>query len=205
MYNNQDGEYRYINKFPAALGKKGALFKWFILKFIPDFPDAQRPTMYIDGDESFSIGGIERTINNEVFMKRNTDYDFFAKFDAIDRFVKNNSTIVYGQAMIIREDSDGFVVWQIRQSEDDDTIMIAAKYSIISKLNDAAKHIMQKTGIDSKVLNKTIEINSEFTIASEYIFDGQDFVETDIENATNKVFIDEMLTYDFKIYKVIKN
>ena len=64
---------------------------------------------------------------------------------------------------------------------------------------------MQKTGIDSKVLNKTIEINSEFTIASEYIFDGQDFVETDIENATNKVFIDELLTYDFKIYKVIKN
>ena len=46
---------------------------------------AQRPVMYIDGDESFTNGGIEAAIGSEVSMKREKDYDFFAKFDGIIR------------------------------------------------------------------------------------------------------------------------
>ena len=42
---------------------------------------AQRPVMYIDGDESFTNGGIEYVIGNEVSMKREKDYEFFAKFE----------------------------------------------------------------------------------------------------------------------------
>ena len=202
MYNNQDGEYRYINKFPAALGKQGALFKWFELKFLPFCPNAQRPIMYVDGDESFSIGGIEATINNEVFMKRNTDEEFFAKFDAIDRFVKNNPMIVDGRSMIVRKDKDGFVGW-IVGTPDKDLILVAAKCSTISQLNDAAKQLIQKTGLDAKVINKTLEADPKFQIVSEYKFDGKNYVEEEFETPTNNIFIEEMKTYEFRFFKAV--
>ena len=48
LYNNQDGEYKYINLYPGQLGKDGALFKWFKYKFMPGGYYAQRPMMYVD-------------------------------------------------------------------------------------------------------------------------------------------------------------
>ncbi len=203
MYNNQDGEYRYINKFPAALGKKGALFKWFELKFLPYCPSAQRPVMYVDGDESFSIGGIERTINNEVFMKRNTDFEFFAKFDAIDRFVKNNSRIVDGASELIRNDKDGFVAWLVGKPNDD-LILVVAKFSTLSQLNDAAKQVIKNMGLDKKVINKTVETDPKFEFVSEYKFDGKNYVEEEFESPAKEIFIDEIETFEFRFFRVAK-
>ena len=57
-YNNQDGEFRDINQYPGQLGAQGALFKWFKMKFIPGGKFAPRPTLLIDGDESFTKVGI---------------------------------------------------------------------------------------------------------------------------------------------------
>ena len=105
-YNNQDGEFEAINRYPGQLGEQGALFKWFKYKFLPGGRNAQRPVMYIDGDESFTKTGMEYIIGNEVSMKREKDYDFYAKFDAIDRFVKNSPVITDGEAHIIRQDDD---------------------------------------------------------------------------------------------------
>ncbi|MBR1618040.1 hypothetical protein IJ670_07810, partial [bacterium] len=56
-YNNQDGEFRDINQYPGQLGFQGALFKWFKFKFIPGGKFAQRPTLFVDGDESFTKTG----------------------------------------------------------------------------------------------------------------------------------------------------
>ena len=98
-YNNQDGEFEAIDRYPAQLGSEGALFKWFKYKFLSGGKFAQRPVMYVDGDESFTNGGIEAAIGSEISMKREKDYEFFAKFDAIDRFVKNNSIITDGDVV----------------------------------------------------------------------------------------------------------
>ena len=114
-YNNQDGEFEAINRYPGQLGEQGALFKWFKYKFLPGGRFAERPMMYIDGDESFTKTGMEYVIGNEVSMKREKNYDFYSKFDAIDRFVKNNPVITEGEAHIIRQDDDGFVAWQIQK------------------------------------------------------------------------------------------
>ena len=81
-YNNQDGEFEAIDRYPGQLGRDGALFKWFKYKFLPGGKMAQRPMLYIDGDESFTERGIESVIGSEIAMKRNCDEEFFKKFDA---------------------------------------------------------------------------------------------------------------------------
>ena len=103
-YNNQDGEFHCIDQYPAQLGENGALYKWFKYKFLPGGKYAQRPMLYVDGDESFTQGGTEYTIGEEVAMKRAENENFYTKFDAIDRFVKNNNIINNGEAQIIVDD-----------------------------------------------------------------------------------------------------
>ena len=79
-YNNQDGEFRAIDQYPGQLGEDGALFKWFKYKFLPGGKNAQRPVMFIDGDESFTQTGIESVIGEEISMRRNKNLEFFNKF-----------------------------------------------------------------------------------------------------------------------------
>ena len=80
-YNNQDGEFEAIDQYPGQLGADGALYKWFKYKFLPGGKNANRPSLYIDGDESFTKTGIEYIIGNEVSMKRNKDWAFYEKFN----------------------------------------------------------------------------------------------------------------------------
>lgn len=87
-YNNQDGEFRCIDQYPGQLGENGALFKWFKYKFLPGGKFAERPMLYVDGDESFTKRGIESVIGEEISMPREKHYDFYKKFNAIDMFVK---------------------------------------------------------------------------------------------------------------------
>src|SRR5574344_665006 len=68
-YNNQDGEFRDINQYPGQLKEEGAIFKWFKLKFLPGGKNASRPTMFVDGDESFTETGTQYCIDNEVALK----------------------------------------------------------------------------------------------------------------------------------------
>lgn len=50
--------------------------------------------LYVDGDESFTQGGTEYTIGEEVAMKRAENENFYTKFDAIDRFVKITTSLI---------------------------------------------------------------------------------------------------------------
>lgn len=79
-YNNQDGEFRSIDQYPGQLGEDGAMFKWLKLKFLPGGKNANRPVMYIDGDESFTKTGIEGAIGAEISMPRARNDEFFKKF-----------------------------------------------------------------------------------------------------------------------------
>jgi hypothetical protein len=205
-YNNQDGEFEAIDRYPAQLGKEGALFKWFKYKFLPGGKFAQRPVMYIDGDESFTNGGIEAAIGSEVSMLREKDYDFYAKFDAIDRFVKNNAVITDGEAHIIRQDDDGFVAWQIQKEGVKTSLLVVANYNSPTEKfcieEDGNSWTEIKEGCE--VFDKTIELSCDYSIVSEYKFDGEDYVEEKFVMATNSLSFGKIMPAEFKIFTVVK-
>ena len=205
-YNNQDGEFEAIDRYPAQLGKDGALFKWFKYKFLPGGKYAQRPIMHIDGDESYTVGGIEEVIGSEISMKRNKDYDFYSKFDAIDRFVKTNSVITDGEANIIRQDDDGFVAWHIQKEGVKNSILVVANYN-----SPTEKFLVEQDGNSwteeregTEVFDKTIELSCDYSIVSEFRFDGTDFIEEKFVTATNTMTFGKIMPAEFKFYTVIR-
>ena len=204
-YNNQDGEFEAIDRYPAQLGKEGALFKWFKYKFLPGGAMAQRPVMYIDGDESFTNGGIEAVIGSEVSMKREKDYEFFAKFDAIDRFAKSSSIISGGEAHVIRQDDDGFVVWQIQKQGVKQSLLVVANYN-----SPTEKFCVEENGNSwtevregCEVFDKTIELSCDSSIVAEFRFDGTDYLEEKFVAATSSLSFGKIMPAEFKIFTVI--
>ena len=127
-YNNQDGEFRTVNRYLGLMDKEEALFKWFKFKFLPGGKLAKRPVMYVDGDESFSKDGIEATIQEEVSLIREHDEDFYHKFDAIRRLAINNELTVDGEAQIINQNKNGFISWIISKETVKECFIIAANY-----------------------------------------------------------------------------
>ena len=205
-YNNQDGEFEAIDRYPGQLGQQGALFKWFKYKFLPGGRNAQRPVMYIDGDESFTKTGMEYVIGNEVSMAREKDYDFYSKFDAIDRFVKNCPIITDGEAHIIRQDDDGFVVWQIQKEGVKNSILVVANYN-----SPTEKFCVEENGNSyneiregHEVFDKTIELSCDYSIVSEFRFDGTDYIEEKFVAATNSLSFGKLMPAEFKFFTVIR-
>lgn len=205
-YNNQDGEFEAIDRYPAQLGRDGALFKWFKYKFIPGGKFAQRSMMYIDGDESFTNGGIEAVIGSEISMKRAKDYDFYSKFDAIDRFVKSNPVITEGEANIIRQDDDGFVVWHIQKEGLKNSILVVANYNSPTEKftveEDGNSWTEEREG--HEVFDKTIELSCDYSIVSEFRFDGKDYIEEKFVSASNSLSFGKIMPAEFKFFTVIK-
>ena len=206
-YNNQDGEFEAIDRYPGQLGQQGALFKWFKYKFLPGGRFAQRPVMYIDGDESFTKTGMEYVIGNEVSMKREKDYEFYSKFDAIDRFVKNNAVITDGEAHIIRQDDDGFVAWQIQKEGLKNSILVVANYQAPTEKvekNDENGNTWTEVVEGCEVFDKTIELSCDYSIVSEFRFDGTDYIEEKFVAATNSLSFGKLMPSEFKFFTVIK-
>ena len=206
-YNNQDGEFEAIDRYPGQLGKQGALFKWFKYKFLPGGRFAQRPVMYIDGDESFTTTGMEYVIGNEVSMKREKDYDFYSKFDAIDRFVKNSPVITDGEAHIIRQDDDGFAAWQIQKEGLKNSILVVANSQAPTEKvlrEDGNGNSWTETVEGREVFDKTIELSCDYSIVSEFRFDGTDYIEEKFVAATNSLSFGKLMPSEFKFFTVIK-
>ena len=206
-YNNQDGEFEAINRYPGQLGEQGALFKWFKYKFLPGGRFAQRPMMYIDGDESFTKTGMEYVIGNEVSMKREKNYEFYSKFDAIDRFVKNNPVITDGEAHIIRQDDDGFVAWQIQKEGLKNSILVIANSQAPTEKvlkEDGNGNSWTETVEGREVFDKTIELSCDYSIVSEYRFDGTDYIEEKFVASTNSLSFGKLMPSEFKFFTVIK-
>ena len=203
-YNNQDGEFHCIDQYPAQLGEKGALYKWFKYKFLPGGKYAQRPMMYVDGDESFTQGGIEYTIGEEVGMKRSENEDFYKAFDAIDRFVKDNKIINNGEARIITSDDDGFCAWLITM------VPMKTAYLIVSNYKYPTEKIMKTaaTGETYKevvegysVFDKEVYIPSDYDIINEYILKEKDFEPQPMEKM-EKIHFDKLDPSEFRIYEL---
>ena len=201
-YNNQDGEFDAIDRYPAQLGREGALFKWFKYKFLPGGKNAQRSVLYVDGDESFTQKGIEAVIGSEIAMTRNNDEDFFKKFDAIDRFAKNSSIINSGEAHIIVQEDDGFVAWQISKTESKEAFLVVANYH-----SPTEKFVVEENGSSytelregAEVFDKNIVLPCDYQIVSEFRFDGNDYVEERLQSPLIELTIGKLMPAEYKIY-----
>lgn len=204
-YNNQDGEFRCIDQYPGQLSENGALYKWFKYKFLPGGKFAQRPMLYVDGDESFTKCGIEKVIGEEISMSRENHDDFYKKFNAIDVFVKNNSIITDGEAQIIIQDDDGFAVWMISKVPDRKSFLVVSnsKYTtervtMFDENNNSYSEIMH----GSPVFDKTINLPSDFTIVKEYYIDGDEFVSSPFDTETSTLHFDKLEASEFRVYEL---
>ena len=201
-YNNQDGEFEAIDRYPAQLGKEGALFKWFKYKFMPGGKYAQRSVLYVDGDESFTEKGIESAIGSEIAMKRNCDEDFYKKFDAIDRFVKNNPLITNGEAHIIRQDEDGYAAWQISNAEAREALLVVANYTsptekVLIEENDKS-YTEIKAG--REVHDKKLVLPCDYKITAEYRYNGEDYVEESLSEPISELTTEKLSPAEYKIF-----
>lgn len=205
-YNNQDGEFNVIDQYPGQLGEAGALFKWFKYKFLPGGKSASRPVLYIDGDESFTKTGMERTIGNEIPMKRAKNYKFFAKFDAINRFAKSQELVTEGEAQIITQDEDGFVSWLISKEPLKSALLVVANYQYptekITVDDEDGNYSEIKEG--EEVLDKSVNLPGDYVVKSEFVFDGENFIEKEIADCENSLTFETLQPSEFKIYLLTK-
>ncbi|MFA7657796.1 MAG: hypothetical protein WCY19_00010 [Candidatus Gastranaerophilaceae bacterium] len=205
-YNNQDGEFSVIDQYPGQLGEDGALFKWFKYKFLPGGKNAQRPVLYIDGDESFTKTGIEKTIGNEISMKREKNYKFFAKFDAIDRFAKSQELVTEGEAQIITQDEDGFVSWLISKEPLKSALLVVANYNYptekITVNDEEGSHAEIKEG--EEVLDKSVSLPGDYIVKSEFVFDGENFVEKEFVSEGHLLDFETLQPGEFRVFLLQK-
>lgn len=205
-YNNQDGEFRIIDQYPGQLGEEGALFKWFKYKFLPGGKYAQRPILYVDGDESFTQIGIEKTIGNEISMIRAKNYKFFDKFDAINRFAKSQELVTEGEAQIIEQDDEGFVSWLISKEPLKSALLVVANYQPptekITVDDEGESYSEIKEG--EEILDKSLHLPGDYTIKSEFVFDGKDFVEKEFKSKETELKFEKLQPSEFKVYLLSK-
>ena len=206
-YNNQDGYFRTANRFLGLTDKEEALFKWFKIKFIPGGKLAQRPSLYVDGDESFSKDGIEATIEDEVSLIRSDDEDFYNRFDAIRRFALDNELTRDGEARIITKNKDGFISWMISKETVKECLVIAANYKCANErllVQDEEGFPDYKVLKNREISHKKIEIPGDFTLAGEYIYneDKKDFEEHYSAPNIKTIEIETLNPCEFKIFKI---
>lgn len=206
-YNNQDGEFRTVNRYLGLMDKDEALFKWFKFKFLPGGKLAQRPVMYVDGDESFSKDGIEATIQEEVSLIRENDEEFYNKFDAIRRLAISNELTIDGEAQIINQNKNGFISWMISKETVKECFVIAANYlpsneKILKQNSEGIMEYSIKT--NNAIENKKIEIPGDFVLSSEFIYeeDKKDFVEHYSAPNVKTIEIEKLEPSEFRIFKI---
>lgn len=203
-YNNQDGEFHCIDQYPAQLGETGALYKWAKYKLLPGGKYAQRPMMYADGDESFTQGGLEYTIGEEVSMSRACNDNFFNKFDAIDRFIKNNNIITDGEAQIIVDDEDGFSAWLITKEPMKTAYLVVSnhKYPTEKVTKTAATGENYKEIVEGyAIFDKQIHIPGDYNLKSEYVLNEKDYKPQTVEN-TDTLHFEKLEPSEFKIFEL---
>ena len=206
-YNNQDGEFSAIDQYPGQLGRDGALFKWFKYKFLPGGRLAQRPVMFIDGDESFTKTGIEATIGAEISMIRENDLDFYERFDAINRFALENEFTKDGEAEILEQDEDGFVTWIISKTPLKNSLLIVANYNPpTEKLTetDSEGNTIKVIKEGAAVYDKEIKLPCDLSIVSEYKYNEEtkNIEEEIFENPMNEITFYTLNPSEYRIYKL---
>ncbi len=206
-YNNQDGDFRSIDQYPGQLGERGALYKWFMYKFLPGGKFANRSMLYVDGDESYTKRGIESVIGEEKSMPREKNYDFFNKFNAIDVFIKNNPIISDGEAQIIVQEDDGFAAWLISKEPERTAYLVVSNYKYEKErvtMFDENNNSFSDVAYGEAVYDKTINLPADFTITKEYYISGDRFISQAVDSETSSLHFDKLEASEFRLYEVKK-
>ena len=204
-YNNQDGEFPVFDRYPTQLGENGAIFKWFKYKFLSGGKFANRPVLYVDGDESFTQKEVEKTVGNEISMKRNKNYHFFNRFDSVNRLAKSFEVVTEGEAQIILQEDDGFVAWLITKETLKNALLIVANYKApTEKFNETDENgnqiTVEKKGED--IFDKSITLPADYTVTCEHQFNGEDFEKQACKVEDNTLHFDKLYPSQFKIFEL---
>ena len=205
-YNNQDGEFQAIDQYPGQLTAEGALFKWAKYKLLSGGKYAQRPVLYLDGDESFTKRGTESVIGEEMSLAREKNYEFFEKFDAIDRFVKSQPIITDGEAQIMTQDEDGFAVWMISKEPLKKAFLVVSNYHYPTEfvtINENGES-RQEWRKGQPIFNKEIKLPTDFTVLSEYVIKDKRYSPQYFENPKTELSFEELKPSEFRIFAMQK-
>lgn len=202
-YNNQDGEFSAIDQYPGQLGEAGALLKFFKYKFIVGGPNASRPVMFVDGDESFTKTGTEFTIGHETSLKRENHKEFYQKFNAIDEFAKTCKFCKWGKSYLIRNDEDGFCAWINSLDGYDNQVLFVINQNYPTETirsYDADNNLIIENKVGEAVVDKTLELGSNVTL-SEFNYTNGDFSEDKMAEL-NSIYYEKLEPAEFHIYRI---
>ena len=160
----------------------------------------------MDGDESFTKRGMESVIGEEMSMPRDKNYDFFNKFDALDRFVKSQPIITDGEAQIITQDDDGFAVWLISKEPLKKAFLIVSNChyptEFITINDDEGSRQEWKKG--EPVNDKNIKLPGDFTALSEYVLKDSKYSPKYFDNPQQELCFEELKPGEFRIFSLQK-
>ena len=161
----------------------------------------------VDGDESYTKCGIESVIGEEISMPRENNYEFFKKFDAIDRFVKRHNVITEGEAQIILQEEDGFASWMISKEPIKSAFLIIANYKYptekVTKTDENGNSYAEIVN-GYAIENKTLQLPGEFKIKSEYVIEDDEFVRKKMKTTDNIITIDRLDPGEFRLFGIQK-
>ena len=208
-YNNQDGEFREIKQFPGQLGEQGALFKWFKMKFIPGGKNAQRPVMYVDGDESFTIVGTEECINNEISLKRAKNYSFFDKFNAINYYALHNDLLTDGTATSLLH-WNSLSCWIVSKKHSKEALLAVSNYKPPIEIHqwlNMEKMENEKALVEGETIyERFVNIPAKFVVSKEIVYDPEQkaLVEKEYIGEKDQIYIEKLDCSEFRIFKLIR-
>ena len=184
-------------------------YKLFKYKFLPGGKNANRPLLFVDGDESFTKRGIESVIGAEVSMPRENNVEFFYEFDAIIRLAKDNELIYSGESQIIAEDEEGFSAWFINKETSKTALLIVTNYNpptqIVSAQNENGEsQFVEKIG--ECVYNKPVTLPSDYKITGQIEYDKikHEFTTIEFEQPLYDITFNLLQPSEYKIYKLEK-
>jgi hypothetical protein len=138
-------------------------------------------------------------------MIRNNSDKFFARFDAINRLAKSQELVTEGEAQIITQDEDGFVCWMVSKEPLKTALLVVANYQAptekITVEDEEGNFEEIKEGED--VLDKSVNLPGDYKLKSEFVFDGESYVEKEIDEK-NSLHFEKLQPSEFKIYLLSK-
>ena len=173
------------------------------MKFIPGGKFAHRPTLLVDGDESFTKVGIERVISKETSMVRNFDWDFFEKFNALNYFAQHDKLLNQGRAVLHTQESNGFVCWEVvadsdikaKKGEKQETYLIVANYFSpyeLKEVQDEKGHTEKKNVRGTITRDNLVKLKRGKKLVS--------YFEFELDEMSKCHFVEKNVKYDDYLY-----
>ena len=139
-------------------------------------------------------------------LAREKNYEFFEKFDAIDRFVKSQPIITDGEAQIMTQDEDGFAVWMISKEPLKKAFLVVSNYQYPTEFvtvneNGESRQEWKK---GQSVFNKEIKLPGDFTVLSEYVIKDKRYSPQYFENPKTELSFEELKPSEFRIFAMQK-